>query len=185
MLCERCNGTGQRQGTDRLYQCGKCAGKGTVPMFYAGIGARKAPSDILQQMQVIAMRLALAGYALRSGGALGADHAFEKGADAVRGAKVIFPATKLPEAIAHARQYHPTFDTLAPYVQQLHARNSLIILGIDLVSPVEFIVCWTPAGMVVGGTGQALRVAQATGIKVFNLASEPVDTLWEWIDAQG
>jgi hypothetical protein len=46
---------------------------------YTGIGARRTPSDVLDLMHSLAMRLS-GGWVLRSGGADGADRAFEEGA---------------------------------------------------------------------------------------------------------
>jgi len=50
------------------------------PKFYTGIGSRKTPYQVQQQMQRIAQFLAKKGYTLRSGSANGADSAFEEGA---------------------------------------------------------------------------------------------------------
>jgi hypothetical protein len=49
-------------------------------LFYAGIGSRQTPPDILAQMTRYAKRLQELGWVLRSGGAHGADTAFEHGA---------------------------------------------------------------------------------------------------------
>lgn len=57
---------------------------------YAGIGSRKTPKNVLDFMFEIGKELALLGYVLRSGGAEGADSAFEKGADSVKGMKEIY-----------------------------------------------------------------------------------------------
>lgn len=48
--------------------------------YYAGIGSRNTPADILDLMTHLARRLDSRGYTLRSGGADGADAAFERGA---------------------------------------------------------------------------------------------------------
>ena len=42
-------------------------------------------------------------------------------------------------------------------------------LGPHLIEPVAFILCWTPDGLVTGGTGQALRLAKDYMIPVCNL----------------
>lgn len=47
--------------------------------YYTGIGSRGTPSEILEIMTDIARFLAETGYTLRSGGASGADTAFESG----------------------------------------------------------------------------------------------------------
>jgi hypothetical protein len=69
---------------------------------------------------------------------------------------------------AHAARFHPAWDKCSPYAKRLHARNSAIMLGHDLGTPVNFVLCWTKDGGATGGTGQALRIAAALGIPVFN-----------------
>ena len=49
-------------------------------MFYTGIGSRKTPKTILKLFTEVAIYLSKQGYILRSGGAKGADQAFERGA---------------------------------------------------------------------------------------------------------
>ena len=46
---------------------------------YTGVGSRETPPDIYELMQKIGYRLSLDGFTLRSGGAYGADQAFELG----------------------------------------------------------------------------------------------------------
>ena len=152
--------------------------------FYAGIGSRVTPIEVCCLMTKIAEALAREGYTLRSGGAAGADRAFERGAGEQ---KEIFSARDAEGDIrAHsiAAYYHPAYDTFTPYVKNLMARNAYQILGESLSSPVDFIVCWTPGGKTKGGTGQALRMVtkdpphplakQALGIKVYNLGDTEV-----------
>lgn len=47
--------------------------------FYTGVGSRETPDDILNVMSKTAYKLASLGWTLRSGGAKGADSAFEEG----------------------------------------------------------------------------------------------------------
>ena len=56
-------------------------------MKYAGIGSRRTPPELLDEMEVLGRQLAIADYVLRSGGAKGADSAFERCCDAVKGVK--------------------------------------------------------------------------------------------------
>jgi len=143
---------------------------------YAGIGSRKTPPSILYQMTDIAKGLAECSWTLRSGGAAGADSAFEEGATK----KEIFLASaEIPEAAFEiASEYHPAWGGLQPYVKKLHARNAQQILGKNLDCTVKFVVCWTPDGaetettIKTGGTGQAIRIANAYRVPVFNLANE-------------
>ena len=47
--------------------------------FYTGVGSRETPDDILKMMTRLGKKLASEGWTLRSGGAVGADAAFEFG----------------------------------------------------------------------------------------------------------
>lgn len=143
--------------------------------LYAGIGSRTTPVAVLNTMQQCAFFLASEGFFLRSGGARGADAYFEMGHEGPRpsiGSKRIFRAREAalhPEWFDHARQYHPAWAICSGYAKSLHARNSAIILGETLNEPVDFVICWTKDGKASGGTGQALRVAAAHNIPIYNL----------------
>ena len=50
-----------------------------VAKYYTGIGSRETPDSILSLFNDIVFQLAGLGYTLRSGGADGADTAFEEG----------------------------------------------------------------------------------------------------------
>jgi len=139
--------------------------------YYAGIGARSTPDNILNTMRHIATQLAEKNWTLRSGHAIGADRAFEHGCNAYRGESEIFVADDATiEAVEMASKFHPAWDRCKPYVQKLHGRNMMILLGQDLKTPCEMITCWTPNGVATGGTGQAMRLAADRGIAIYNLA---------------
>lgn len=163
---------------------------------YAGIGSRSTPDDICALMQRVGEVLARRGFLLRSGGAIGADRAFESGARRAGGAVEIFrpdrartageiATPRLPawdRALAIAAEHHPAWASLAPYVRALHARNVPQVLGPDLESPSAFVLCWTPTfklddagaiSAVSGGTGQAVRVARTCGVPIFHLGHPP------------
>lgn len=156
---------------------------------YAGIGSRKTPKHVLEEMMQIGAYLGERGALLRSGHARGADQAFEQGAKSVKGKREImipwngfeggftnmkhFYIPQDSEALnAIAAHHHPAWDRLPPTVQLLHKRNGCQVLGLDLRSPVDMVVCWTPEASGSGGTGQALRIANTFDIPVFDLASE-------------
>ena len=152
--------------------------------FYSGIGARRTPPEVLRLMTRAAFALLKRGYVLRSGHAIGADTAFERGAGQAaqiflpapgwRGSASTFHAAALGEGIwGRAREiaaaHHPAFATISRFVQDLHTRNVFQVLGPALESPSEFVLCWTADGEATGGTGQALRVAATYGVPVYNL----------------
>jgi len=91
---------------------------------YTGVGSRKTPKEILSLIKDIATKLALKGFTLRSGGAVGADNAFERGCKLGNGLKEIYKAEDCTlEAMKLASQFHPAWN------RQLHGRNSFQVLG--------------------------------------------------------
>ena len=160
--------------------------------FYAGIGARKTPTNIQEVMTQLAAKLEQDGWVLRSGGAAGADSAFERGVvNPQTNAQIYLPSQSfnsrtagsqpqflnyqsLPgsqQAFATLHQHHPAPQKLSPFAQHLMARNAMQVLGPDLRSPSSMIVAWTPRGEVTGGTGQALRMAETYQIPIRNLGN--------------
>ena len=151
---------------------------------YAGIGSRSTPPDVLASMTPIATHLAKQGWTLRSGGADGADMAFEKGCDVVHGDKRIFLPwrgfnknlsplyTPHNEAFKMAARIHPAWHKLTRGGKALHARNCHQILGEALNDPVSLVVCWTPGGKATGGTATAIHLAEQYRIRIINLATQ-------------
>lgn len=151
---------------------------------YSGIGSRTVPEKVIEQILELSVLLAQKGMILRSGGADGADTAFEVGCDSVNGQKEIYlpwkgfndntgiDSTKIDtydEAQQIAEEYHPAWKYLKHYSKKFHTRNVYQVLGKDLNSPVEFVVCYTQDGKASGGTGQAMRIAEANNIPIYNL----------------
>ena len=160
----------------------------------AGIGSRETPLDVLGDMRLIGEAIRLAGGWLRSGGAFGADRAFEEGArhrclvylpwsdngDGARVRKMTESRTLLfddapKEAKERARSsvdlYHPAPEALSFGARRLHCRNYFQIMG-TTEAPVDAVVCWTRmlGDKPQGGTAQAIRIAQARDIPVYNMA---------------
>ncbi|MOA32601.1 hypothetical protein D3C78_1538370 [compost metagenome] len=67
-----------------------------------------------------------------------------------------------------AANFHPNWHNLKPTVRQMHSRNVGQVLGQDLKTPSSFVLCWTKNGSGSGGTGQALRIAKAYEIPIFD-----------------
>jgi len=170
---------------------------------YAGIGSRETPENILRKMQFIAEVLAEHGFTLRSGHAEGADQAFEKGCDNVKGDKEIFlpwsgfngsdsPRHGFSSSIQHklckaiAMSTHPNWGACSEAAQKLHMRNVKQVLGETLVEGQKslFVICWTPKGKGTGGTGQAIRLAQTYEIPVFDFGKGPIEKTMAAIEAE-
>lgn len=148
-------------------------------LTYAGIGSRECPPDVCKQMTEIANHLGNLGYTLYSGGAEGADDAFERGAsrkkiflpwDGFNGRHVDGNLYVVPPYVEDlAKKFHPAGDRLKQGALKMMSRNCYQVLGPDLKSPVDFVICWTKDGKASGGTGQAIRIAESLAIPVFNL----------------
>jgi hypothetical protein len=145
-------------------------------IFYTGVGSRKTPKSILDIMRALAARLESAGWTLRSGGADGADSAFESGTNK----KTIYYANQAtPASMAIAAKFHPAWDRCSDFAKRLHGRNSFQVLGKTLDRPSKFLVCWTSDGctshqtrtITTGGTGTAISIADNYGVEIFNLAN--------------
>lgn len=155
--------------------------------YYTGVGSRTTPPDTLAYMQRIASWLRLMGYVLRSGGADGADTAFEQGASGQSHIYLPWPgfngrvSCELPRpsvaAYTLAAEVHPAWSRLTGGPRALHARDCHQVLGNDLSTPSDFLICWTPDGCIddatrsknTGGTSTAIVLASRRAIPVFNL----------------
>ena len=174
------------------------------PYIWAGIGARKAPKHILSKMWSISRTNAQLGRHLSTGGAPGMDEAAIKGHKSITDSNltIYIPwpnfqgyasedrytknfhgyATKdkgvyvgvTEKAQEIASEYHPRWSTLTPGVKALMSRNVYQVLGTDLQTPVNCVICWTPGGKLVGGTAQAIKIAMDHDIPVFNLANDKI-----------
>jgi hypothetical protein len=199
MTCRECNGIGHHEGyqtqtkSNYRLECQRCFNTGNemIGISYAGVGSRSTPIAVIRQMEAIAMQLALKGWILRSGAAKrpvplvpdtdSADLAFERACKMVGGRNVIRVPSSSPGALADAALYHPNWSACNDNARALHARNSLIMKGDMFDDMVRFVVCWTQGGAVKGGTGQALRIAAAHNVPVFNLAVHTPDQLYGWL----
>lgn len=127
---------------------------------YAGIGSRETPENTLFMMQLIAGFLDSKGFLLRSGGAKGADTAFETGAVA----KTVFYAKHwIHNGVRHGppeknrniyfesywslaysitcKYYHSDLTKRPQYVRDLMTRNVFQVLGYDLNTHSDFVIC--------------------------------------------
>jgi hypothetical protein len=77
-----------------------------------------------------------------------------------------------PVALKLAEKFHPNWNNLSPAAKKLHGRNCYQVLGKDLKTFSKFVIYWTPDMKMLGGTSQALRLANYFNIPVFNLADE-------------
>lgn len=156
---------------------------------YAGIGAREISSSLKKEFIEIGKLLAQRKTILRSGGADGADLAFEAGCDfcVPRGTKEIFLPWKnfnhnsssyvlpdpIPEEIVTiTSRLYPHWAYVKEPVRRLHARNVMQILGQNLNTPSKFVVCYTERSYddpsAIGGTLFGIKLAEEYSIPVYN-----------------
>jgi hypothetical protein len=161
--------------------------------FYTGIGSRQTPDDVTALMSAIAQHFQQKEWVLRSGGANGADTAFQEGITDTTQQRIFIPwngfnklrhdpanhiflATELPnydKAIKLAKNHYKHWDDLRDPIKNLHARNMFQLMGEDLNDPSEFVIFWAethPKYGFKGGTGFTIRVAKALNIPYYNLA---------------
>lgn len=155
--------------------------------YYTGIGSRETPPSILALMTRLAAKLEADDYILRSGGAGGADTAFEAGA---KTKEIFLPwpgfneststLHEIPElAMYIASTLHPAWNKLSQGAKKLMGRNVQQVCGTALSLNSSFVICWTPDGCdsastrtsKTGGTGLAISLADKLGIQILNLAN--------------
>jgi hypothetical protein len=149
--------------------------------YYSGIGSTHTPSNVIRKFTEIASKLNFRGWILRSGGADGADTAFEIGATENKdiylpwrgfnssGSNLILE-NPIPEKIIEvAKSLYVRWDFVTDGVKRLHARNVYQILGHSLTMPSEFVICWTdrPSNDT-GGTMFGVTLAKKYNIPVYN-----------------
>ena len=134
---------------DRLESAANLAGNGRC---YAGMGAGDAPAGVRMVLSEIAAALFKRGWMLRSGGSVGADIAFEEGAEHRK--EIFFPKDATVEAHLIAQRYCRDWNRRTSFAKNLLARKSMILLGAKLDNPVSALICWTT-------NGQPTRVGRA------------------------
>ena len=150
-------------------------------LIVAGVGSRGTPASVLAVMEQVGSILATHGNVVKTGAAVGADQAFANGACSVNPKLVhlylpwmsynygwwsgkgmnIHTLEQHPlkaKAFDSVARFHPAANRLSVAARKLHARNFLIIRRTSIV------LYWTKGGLVVGGTGQALRIVPDLGI---------------------
>lgn len=153
-------------------------------IYWSGIGNRLATPQAVSDLTHISKKLTANGLLLRSGGRGDCDRACQAGSGSSN--EIYYPKHKpeyqyglptLDESYLMAKLYHDHWDFIPEKYHNYFARNVHIILGKDLRTPSEFVVCWTKDGVYTsehrtkktGGTGHAIAVATTNSIPVFNI----------------
>lgn len=178
---------------------------------YAGIGSRKTPKEVCEQMTHIASVLDGLGWTLRSGGAKRADQAFADGASAFQYEEYIpwynFSPPRIgvepilldqnttvydlaqmywdsrPEGVDEGR--YCDWASLRDTTKLFMMRNVHQIFGKDLHTPSKAVICWTENGAMKGGTSFAMWIAMQHQIPIFNLAdSSAMERMGKFFDPE-
>lgn len=153
------------------------------PKIYTGVGNRTTPRFILEIFEDLAQIFANNGYILRSGGAVGADLAFEHGCNLAGGDKEIylpfkgynqsnsnlFEVTRESLDLAKSR-LGSSWNFANMIKKKMMARNNYQVLGLDLKTPTDLVICYAKTNN--GGTRYTMNLAKDHGIPVFNLGNE-------------
>lgn len=152
--------------------------------YFTGVGHRDVKHFFVTLASYISEVAVKKGYKLRTGDAIGMDHGFRSGTKAHQ--RDVYSAKKLPwaihgpscnnwdDALAIAGSIHPNWGVCTPYVKALHARNVFQVLGEDINTPSDFLVCYArpvdeERTMVKGGTNTTYQIARDWNIPIFNL----------------
>lgn len=167
--------------------------------YITGIGSRETPADILDIMRKAIKFKILDGFTLRSGGADGADtycaygwgDAYKESTDIPK-AEIYLPwngfnglyknikncilvedSAIISEAHEILKDIHPAFDKLTRGPLALHTRNCFQVLGADLRTPSNTVLCYAKQdskGNPLGGTATAINLARLHNVRVVNLS---------------
>ena len=172
--------------------------------YYAGIGSRTISREVAERMTNVAKILSDNGYILRSGNAEGSDQAFALGAER---AEIWLPwygfnrdfidhvennlkrqhiyrlvgdhcsiGEPDDEAWDSIEKFHPSPKSLTLKGRKFMARNYRQVVGLGEPDS-EFVICWTHDGTDVGGTGQAIRIANSKTIPVYNMLTVDIEKI--------
>lgn len=149
------------------------------------VGSRNAPIDIIKLGNMIGAILSKDGCICRTGGAIGMDSAFVEYYDInlVENYRNksdqpncinVYELHNIDIAIDMITEIIPHYEFLSDYDKELHTRNCYQVLGIDLKSPSDILICYCPvkSGIPIGGTATAITLARKHGIKVYNIYFE-------------
>lgn len=158
--------------------------------IFTGIGSRKTPKKMLELLSDASYALRKRGFILRSGHSVGADLAFEKQYLYQGISEIYLPwkgfggsTSKLfnitQEAMDSVNEFHPVPNTLSNPNRKLLARNYHQLFGYNGIRS-DFVVCWTNNGLIEGGTGHTLKIAEHYNIPIFNFGKEEdIDSFFE------
>lgn len=143
--------------------------KKLVTKRFAGIGNQIIDGHARYAIHTCSKIIYEKGYHLVTGGAKGADTEFEKYFPERN--TILRAKDATPKSIQMAEEFHPAWNKCNAYVRALMGRNAMIIMGEDLKTPVEFVLCYC-VDEEKGGTSFGIKIARYYKIPVYNLAND-------------
>lgn len=163
-----------------------------IDLAYAGIGSRNITDEEKFIIYNIAFQLK-DNFIVYSGNANGSDITFQKGS--IGNCVIYLPYKKFninaydawnnsvdsivcgdtKEGLKAAKEFHPAYDSLTYNTKPLMIRNFHQVNGIGFYPPVKFVICCADEddnGNVIGGTGQAVRIAKSRNIPCINIRTQ-------------
>ena len=168
------------------------SGKIGNEIYYTGIGSRETPKEVLELIESISYKLSFIGITLRSGGAEGADSAFEEGCignkeiflpwDGFNGKHEdiengYFVYNETEDTYQVVKDNHQFWYCLSSGARKLIGRDYLELVGLNGVKS-KFVIGWTEHEEGTGGTAYTFRLARKLGIPVYNLKDISFDEIW-------
>lgn len=153
---------------------------------YSGIGSRNITAKESKRISLVSDYMFSLGYVLYSGHADGSDVSFEQHCQGFGisflpwdgfNKNLISSTIKISNisqsAYESVSQFHPNSKSLSSGALKLMARNYHQVCGIGSLPVVDFVIFCADEknGNVLGGTGQAVRIAKSLNIPCINLRS--------------
>lgn len=168
------------------------SGKIGNELYYTGIGSRETPKEVLELIESISYKLSFIGMTLRSGGAEGADSAFEEGCignkeiflpwdgfnekhEDIENGYFVYNETK--DTYQVVKDNHQFWYCLSSVARKLIGRDYLGLVGLNGIKS-KFVIGWTEHEEGTGGTAYTFRLAKKLGIPVYNLKDVSFDEIW-------
>lgn len=158
-------------------------------MIITMIGSRKAPEDMCNLFTELGAEIRERGWWARSGHAVGIDYASELGAK--KNCIVYLPwetfneeyplvgrprTSPLRDEVLEIVYRHEAYAAeQSQGVKRIKSRNVYQVLGEDLKSPSDLVICWTEEGKIIGGTGLAIKIAREAEIPIINVGNSKVE----------
>jgi hypothetical protein len=168
-------------------------------LYYTGIGSREITPEETHKITVIASKLSKK-FVVYSGNAEGSDITFQLGS---QGKCVIYlpwysfnrEVYNTNNSIAHfdvgdttigneyARKYHKGYSSLTKGGKRMMCRNTHQVLGYKDYPRTSFVVYCASliGGVPKGGTAQAVKIAWALGIPTFNIRTNEIEKLSNYL----